>query len=318
MLHDSMRPLCFSPLAAAALLLALVACGEPTPDADAGADVDAYVLPASRLFGACVDDSQCPGEGAVCRRDEAGYPSGYCTVPCDDRTPCDAFGAYHHCAQREGETRRFCELRCLNGLDCGRDGYTCAGELPPSGGICIGVCSSDAQCGEGHVCEPYSGRCYAEGTAPTGGSITGAECASDDACRSGFCIEEIGANGQPTGHLGGSCVANCILPSGYNTSSFFLGDRLPQGGCVGDAVCFPTASLSQGDLGICQQQCMGDGDCRPGLQCANSFNTSSGNPASFENGVCLPIDCSRTACPSGSTCARVPRADGSISNICAP
>lgn len=317
-----MRSLRFSPLGLAALLaitspLALVACDETGGDGDAGVETDAFVLPPSRLFGSCAEDTQCPGEGAVCRRDVAGYPKGYCTLPCDDRTPCDVFGSYHHCVQRDGESRRYCEQRCLNGIDCGRAGYTCAGELPPSGGLCIGVCSSDAHCSDGHVCEPYSGRCYPEGMVPTGGALTGEACGSDDACRSGICIEQI-SNGQPTGYLGGTCVSNCILPTGYNSSTFFGGTLLPRGDCVGEAICFPTTSLSEGDLGVCQQACRSAADCRPGLQCASSFNTSSGTPASFDNGVCMPIDCSRTACPSGSTCARVPRADGSFSNVCAP
>ncbi|MDQ3031401.1 MAG: hypothetical protein M3Y87_03220 [Myxococcota bacterium] len=318
-----MRPLCFSPLAQSLLLatvslLGLAACGDGNVAPDAGPTDDAYVLQASRLFGSCVEDSQCPGEGAVCRRDDDGYPRGYCTIPCDDRTPCDLFGSYHHCVQRTGETRRYCEQRCLNGIDCGRPGYTCAGELPPSGGLCLGVCSSDAHCSAGHVCEPYSGQCYPEGSVPTAGALTGEPCGSGAACLSGLCIEEVDDDGAPTGYLGGTCVSNCILPSGYNTSTFFGGTMLPRGDCVGNAVCFPTSSLSEGDLGVCQQACAGDGDCRPGLQCASSFNTSSGRPASFDNGVCLPIDCSRAACPSGSRCVGVPRADGSVSNICAP
>lgn len=323
MLPASMRSLRFSPIAQALLLatgslVGLAACGDNPGSGDAGAQDDAYVLPPSRLFGPCIEDSQCRGEGAVCRRDEDGYPRGYCTIPCDDRTPCDLFGSYHHCVQRVGETRRFCEQRCLNGIDCTREGYTCAGELPPSGGLCLGVCSSDDQCSDGHTCEPYSGRCHPEGSVPTAGALTGEPCDADDACLSGLCIEEVDEGGAPTGYLGGSCASNCILPRGYNSSSFFSDVLLPRGACVGAAVCFPTTSLSEGDLGVCQQECTSDDDCRPGLQCASSFNTSSGMPASFDNGVCLPIDCSTRACPSGASCVAVRRADGSTANICAP
>src|SRR5690606_5864553 len=103
----------------------------------------------SELFGPCQEDWQCPGEGAICRRATDGWPGGYCTVPCEDRTPCDFNGVYHHCVTRAGETQSYCERRCLNGIDCGRTAYTCAGELPPSGGLCIGVCASDDECGAG-------------------------------------------------------------------------------------------------------------------------------------------------------------------------
>lgn len=300
-----------------ALVLALAGCGDDGPDTgDAGVEVDAFVLPPSGLFGSCVEDSQCPGEGAICRRDDDGYPSGYCTVPCDDRTPCDAFGSYHHCVQRQGETRRYCEQRCLNGIDCGRDGYTCAGEVPPSGGLCIGVCSDDAHCSEGYTCDRPTGQCLAPGAPTPSGAALGSPCGSDAACRSGSCLEAENG-GTPTGYLGGTCVANCILPRGYNTSSFWNGATLPAGTCEGGAICFPTDSLTEGDLGTCFAACEGNEDCRPGYQCASSFNTSSGRPASFDNGVCLPIDCSRTPCPSGSSCVRVPRSDGSTSSVCA-
>lgn len=316
-----MRPLRLIPVAALLFFTgaSVSACGGDTPaDPDSGPGLDAYVPPPSELFGPCVDDSQCPGEGAICRRDEDGYPRGYCTVPCDDRTPCDAFGVYHHCTQLVGQDRRYCEQRCLNGFDCGRGAYTCAGELPPSGGVCIGVCSRDDQCTPGNLCEPYSGRCYPEGMVPTAGATTGQPCRSDSACRSGLCAEEVTEAGVPTGNVGGSCVSNCILPTGYNSNSFFDGSSLPNGSCVGGAVCFPTNSFSEGDLGVCLAECHGDGDCRPGYACGNAFNTASGTPATFDNGVCLPIDCSRAACPSGYTCARVPRADGSVRNVCAP
>jgi len=173
-------------LAVVLFLTATVGCDNTTPMApDAGGD--AFSLTPSSLFGACVDDSQCPGAGAICRRASEGYPGGYCTVPCDDRTPCDTGSVYHHCIQLTGETRSYCERRCLNGLDCGREAYTCAGELPPSGGVCISVCSDDAQCGDGTVCDVWTGECVV-GPAPTAGAGTGEPCDSGADCRSGRCI----------------------------------------------------------------------------------------------------------------------------------
>lgn len=292
-------------------LLAAAGCDDSTPVETP----DAQVLPASELFGPCVDDSQCPGEGAVCRRDEAGYPRGYCTVPCDDRTPCDAFGSYHHCVQRTGEERSYCEQRCRNGLDCGRTAYTCVGELPPSGGLCIGVCSDDSQCSEGLVCDRWAATCVAPGSERTG-AATGEPCEGEDTCRSGECLPEVNATGVPTGWVGGSCSGNCILPAGYSSNFFFSGTLLPRAGCAGETdVCFPSSSLSEGDLGLCLRGCTSPADCRPGFSCVTQFQTTGGS-ASFDNGVCLPIDCSRTACPDGYRCRQVSRSDGSVDNVC--
>lgn len=302
--------------ASVSLFFTLVACGSPSGDPDAGS-LDARVLPPSQLFGPCEEDSQCPGEGAICRRDDDGYPRGYCTVPCDDRTPCDVFDAYHHCTQLEGQDRRYCEARCLNGIDCGRTGYTCVGELPPSGGVCLGICFDDAHCSEGYECERYSGTCFPAGTAPTTGAETGAACDDDDSCRSGVCATEVAESGAPTGYVGGLCAGNCILPRGWNSNNLFNGPVLPAGTCPGDAVCFPNGSLTEGDLGRCLPACTGDEDCRPGYQCANAFQLTMG-PVTFDNGVCQPIDCSMTDCPTGYQCFQVGRADGSVANVCGP
>lgn len=298
----------------------LSACDGASPQADA------YVPPMpdagpplepSTLFGACVEDWQCPGEGAICRTAADGYPGGYCTVPCEDRTPCRARSVYHHCVAREGETQSYCEARCLNGIDCGRDGYTCAGELPPSGGVCIAVCSTDAQCGSGTVCDPYSGQCV-EGQ-PASGAVTGEPCGFEDDCRSGVCALEISEDRVPTGWIGGYCVANCILPPGFNNSDFYMGDTLPQATCAGDAVCIPAGEGSRGNLGTCYAECASDDDCREGYGCLNEFPRGNGMPKAFTNGICVPKGCSGTEpCPSGYECVRIQGADGQQRNVCAP
>lgn len=288
----------------------------------APSDPDAFValpdggppLAPSELFGPCVEDWQCPGEGAICRRATDGWPGGYCTRPCEDRTPCDHRGVYHHCATREGATQAYCERRCLNGIDCGRSGYTCAGELPPSGGVCIAVCSSDEQCGGGTVCNRYSGACV---ESPPTGAVTGEPCAEADDCQSGQCVAEVNAAGVPTGWVGGYCVGNCILPAGYNTSEFFSGDALPQGTCAGDAVCLPAEGYARGDLGTCYDQCQSAGDCRPGYTCLMEIALTGGGFSSYENGLCIPADCARTPCPGGYDCVTVNTASGPR-NVCAP
>lgn len=297
----------------------LVACDGGDP-ADGGIPLEdaGPPLEPSELFGPCVEDWQCPGEGAICRTAADGYPSGFCTVPCEDRTPCDARGVYHHCLLREGEEQSYCERRCLNGIDCGRDAYSCTGELPPSGGLCIAVCSTDAQCGDGFACNTYTGQCV-EGDVPTTGAVTGEACGSPDDCRSGQCVTEVNDAGVPTGWVGGYCAGNCILPSGFNNNDFFAGDALPQGTCPGDAVCLPAGDgQARGDLGRCYDQCAADGDCRPGYTCLTEIGLASGAVSVYTNGLCVPDDCGAAGCPSGYTCVSVTGSDGRPRNVCAP
>lgn len=295
--------------------LVLLACDDPQPVEDAHVPmVDAGPqLEASELFGPCVEDWQCPGAGAVCRPPSEGYPQGFCTVPCEDRTPCDAFNVYHHCVVPEGETQGFCEQRCLNGIDCGRDAYTCGAELPPSGGVCLAVCSDDEQCGDGTVCDRYTGRCV-DG-APAEGADTGEPCDFPDDCRSGLCATEMDANRIPTGWVQGYCSGNCILPSGFNNNDFFAGDTLPSGTCPGDAVCLPSQGQSRGDLGTCYDECETDADCRTGYGCLNAIQLNSGQVARFTNGACVPADCGSSPCPSGYQCVTVNSQSGAR-NVC--
>ena len=297
----------------------LSGCDGAPPESDAQVSLpDAGPpLQPSALFEACEEDWQCPGEGAICRTAADGYPGGYCTVPCEDRTPCRARSVYHHCATREGETQSYCERRCLNGIDCGRDGYTCAGELPPSGGMCIAVCSTDAQCGSGTRCDPYSGQCV-EGE-PATGAVTGEGCGLPEDCRSGQCVPELSPEGVPTGWVGGYCTGNCILPPGFNNNDFYMGDALPQATCAGDAVCLPAQGQSRGDLGTCYDQCTRDSDCRDGYGCLKEIQLASGGVSSFTNGVCVPAACGAAdPCPEGYTCVTVRGADGQPRNVCDP
>lgn len=301
-----------------ALPLALYACGggEEPPDQD---------LQPSELFGQCVDDSQCPGVNSVCRsaaRD--GWPGGFCTIPCFDRTPCevrdgeDSF--YNSCLQRPGEAEAFCENGCRTGIDCGRpDTLTCSlGASPDGSGICIPVCSVDEQCGDGAFCNPFSGECQAEpfvDPAESGLEITGGPCDADSDCASGFCIVE-GTPTQPSGWVRGYCASNCILPAGYNTNDYYFQPELPQGTCAGDAICSLTNSRTRGDLGICFDACRGAGDCREGYVCQQGFQVQQGGPVfTFENGICVAGDCGPggVTCPSGYACV-----SNGTRSVCAP
>lgn len=295
--------------ASASLSLSLVACGDDDGagpldlgPADLGEiDMD---LPPAALFAACERDTQCPGVGAVCRHPIDGWPNGYCTVPCvpPDNEPClDTDLYYNHCLTDATTGDSWCERRCLNGLDCARDGYTCVGQFPPTDqGMCVGLCLSDGDCGRGEVCNVESGRCVL--LLPTTGSAIGSPCAANADCRSNDCIQEVSAAGNPSGFVGGYCALLCILPPGYNANSLYAGSSLPPGTCPSGGICFPNGGFSEGDPGLCLDECSAAGDCRAGLECAKDFPLASGATAHFDNGVCLPIDCQVDTCPTGYSC----------------
>lgn len=301
--------LLFAAVLSASVLSACDDDGTASPSLDASVDM---ALASSELYGPCELDSQCPGEGAVCRKNVDGWPGGFCTIPCADRTVCDDGVSYNLCVPSSGDEGSFCERKCVNGYDCARDGYSCAnigGFEPASGGRCIGFCVADADCGSGAFCDTYTGECKATGEAVSSGAAVGDACDEDTDCRSGdrteraitACIREVNSSGSATGYLGGYCLNSCILPRGYNSNNFFAGDALPQGTCDSGEVCYPTSTLNRGDFGGCFKECAGNSDCRAGYACRKS-STLQGGTYTFDNGVCMPVDCAEEACPSGYTC----------------
>lgn len=219
-----------------------------------------------------------------------------------------------------GDDGGFCDARCQNGFDC-RDGYTCVGDLG-DGGVCVGVCSTDEDCGNGAECNVWSGVCGPAGSAPTSGSLSGESCATEDDCRSGQCIQEI-QGGMPSGWVGGSCVGNCILPSGWNSNTLYTNpadpsDRvLPAANCPDSEVCFPNGALTERSPGLCIDSCRTNSDCRvdEGFFCQQTWMLSGG-AQTFDNGICVPINCAGTDCPSGLTCTTIMTARGP-SQVCA-
>jgi hypothetical protein len=314
-----MRARHFTSFLVPAVLLGLAFTGgcdssNPGGGADGGPGADAYWPPMSRLFGPCEQDYQCPGVDAFCRTAAQGYPQGYCTVPCMDRTPCDDGAVYNHCVTLNGASQSTCETYCRNGTDCrGGAGYSCEvfpNSNPPQG-ICIPVCATDEDCGQGTHCNTYSGRCVT--TVPTTGGLTGDPCMTGADCRSGQCNAE-GTHSNPSGWIHGSCVAPCRLPTGFNTSNFFSGTTLPAGTCTGDAICIPGSQYGTNDLGTCIDACTGDSDCREGYGCLKQFGSSS-----FDNGICVPRDCTRGTCPTGYSCVQVVNSAGTgTTGVCAP
>ena len=325
--------------------LALPACGGRdgggTPDAGADSPTDGSVdgspdaphvdmgpPPMSTFLGECVIDEQCPGPGAICLTAiHEGFAGGRCTRECvlGNRTPCDDGDIYHHCLDHteapEGHpgATTYCTPRCLAGLDCRAVEGCAQGQFSGGleGGICIPVCQTDDECGPGAQCNRDSGECLAAGE-PLAGASIGESCANDDACRGRYCAEE--RNGSnPTGFNSGYCYGNCILPLGYNNNNFFAGEALPTGTCPAGNVCFPNGGITEGDLGVCFQECDSNSDCRvdEGYECQQAFATQSGDTARFSNGVCNPISCSASArCPAGFECRKI-RQPPFVFNVCA-
>lgn len=346
--HPVQAPKRSRPMHALRLILGLVlavgfaGCGDDgggsmtSPDGgppDTGPMPDAG-HPMSTLFGPCVADYQCPGVGARCRTPAEGWPEGSCTVPCagpDDRGPCELDGVFNFCVPTEDGTAHWCERRCANGYACEREGYVCTGVLDPGtgAGMCTGMCGIGLpECGPGAECNGQSGMCVATGTVPAG-ALHGQPCAGDTDCQSGDCAEE--RNGAtPTGYNGGFCFGLCILEIGWNNNTLYgrpdCGDAsmgqppcaLPSSSCPGDAVCFPYQSFTERDLGICLDGCLTDADCRTaeGYFCQTTWQLADG-PRTFANGVCAPIDCRSTMCPTGYTCRTIMTRTGP-DYVCAP
>ncbi len=311
----------------ATALLLLAGCGDddgdtmagtpdlgPPPEEDMGPPP-----PAEELFDECVIDEQCHaalGPTAFCRTAAEGWPEGFCTLPCADRTPCDDGAIFHHCIDAFGTGQTVCEEACDNSFDC-REGYICAakGVVAPTRGLCVGYCQTDDECGSGAECNPDAGECVAPGTVPTGAG-TGEACADDDGCLSGSCNP--GDNsGTPTGWNNGYCLGRCALASGWNSNDLFAGDALPTN-CADGNVCFPTGDFTELSPGACVSVCNSDADCRQseGYACLKTFGLASGSKT-FTNGVCFPVDCSETACPAGYSCQTVSTSSGTDS-VCAP
>ncbi|MEM9071212.1 MAG: hypothetical protein AAGE52_22060 [Myxococcota bacterium] len=291
----------------AAALLLVVACGDdsapPAEDAAVDMGVDTAPPPMSVLFGPCVQDSQCPGAGAFCRTGADGFPQGQCTLPCEDRGPCDDGVVFNHCLpDPDNPDRNICQQSCLNAQDCGRENYICVGRTDMRDGICIGFCDDDADCGEGAECNVHAGTCVAAGTVPTEGARTGEGCMRDDDCLSGACILE--ERDLPTGWNGGYCLGACRIPAGYNTNTFYSGDAYPTEQCPDNNVCYPADSYARGNEGLCLTACETDDDCRAseGYFCDRMVSLTSGDTKTFTNGICFPIDCSMRDCPTGYAC----------------
>ena len=339
---------------ASTLLTALLgACSSPatTPGADAGggadgtsrADTPTADAPAADappadigrpprvgqpIYSPCVSNAECE-DGLMCRTEaETGIPGGQCNRECTRDDDCVLGGvapADGYCTPATtANPRRLCQRVCVNGIDCERPGFTCllVSSLTMLR-VCIPVCTADS-CVDGTTCNPASNRCE---STPSTGAAFGAACRApndpmltpETRCTSGACLAEnnFDSNGRPvpTGWIGGGmCIARCILPPGYNSSTFFDGRSLPRAGCPEGGVCFPNGTLNRGDLGLCLDECAANTDCRPGYYCRRTYSLGMGRTTTFNNGYCAPVNCAAMgmSCPAGHTC----RMSSATAGIC--
>jgi hypothetical protein len=294
-------------------------CGDPTiiPPLECGfdegpayCDADAGVCRRQRLAcEPCSEDAQCAdsaaGLASVCA-------DGFCATGCG-ACPVGFVCQEGGCIPAGGSERCDGAIACRDGTSC-PDGQQCTAL-----GVCLEVCSTDADCALGTVCEtqpgPTQGQCragcdpvgdtriedgvekvcHADGHfreyCPTAPCPTGTECDGDGICQRTGCIDDTDCPlirtycdvGQ------GVCVDGCNDPS--------------------DCGAFEECNFTDG-VGACVAQgCRGkDLSCELGQWCcgAEAFDNPSSCPATVEEGQCFyaPDPWCR-ACESDEDCANI-------------
>lgn len=196
-----------------ALTVVLSACGG-APSETGGSSTTALFGPVGSISDECVVDADC--RTGMCDRT---VPGGYCTAPCDESNPCPG-GAY-------------CTL-----------------------GLCFATCESQAECRSAEFqcfeAEPGIGVCAFDVAAATpAGPNVGAPCRASVECAAPgqlepYCVAELDLRGEPTGYVGGMCVAL---------------------GCASDDECGTGARCISGAVSYCVPACAGPEECRPGYVC---------------------------------------------------
>ncbi len=293
----------------------LLACSPPVPAGDVVTG-DAVVLTDtptatpdvrtplnSPLLGRCRDDSDC--SSGTCETEAAsGWSGGMCSHTCMRDDECSdglAEGVSARCMP--AGARRICMRACLNGYDCGREGYTCllvnpagpAMREPPR--FCRQSCT-ETSCVWGTRCNPWSGACEAMSVpTPPMGQDVGEPCVvmgTMNNCRSGQCVPAQNSRGQYTGWNNGYCTSSCTLPVGWNNSNLWPMSTFPRANCPERAICFPDfePGIGERDPGTCYHECRSDADCRvaDGYACRKSFMLATG-ARNWQNGFCLLRGC---------------------------
>lgn len=289
---------------------------------------------------ACRQDSDC--QGGICHRFADGYR---CLRTCDDEDCCPT-GMYCSSLRTNSGLKKLCipfdgscpALSCTKSSECGpgefcENGFCKPQPIAPSVDLCK-PCTTDAQCGQGHLCLGLPGHkrcsqacgggdfCPADMTCeepspglpkqcvPQAGACQrpcqfSSNCALGEVCLQGTCVSK-----QP-GQYGASCdPAPCASP--YVCINTLRGKR-----------CLLECGIPIGDPG---SGCKANGSCRQGVSCFEFSNNRKACLVSCRSsadcqqngggycsqGVCL---CSGDAdCRTGNIC----NGNSGILGACAP
>jgi hypothetical protein len=206
------------------------------PDVSGGPDTTTMAPAPGALDSPCEVDTDCPLAGMHCESERAtGLPHGACNIACTESSQCPTGSMC-----MEGS----CVTPCDSDAAC-HDGWSCG--VRAGGRICLGFCTSNADCSATHTCNVYTGLCT-----PTAvdRSSNGELCDQSSDCR-GFCD-----------------------PQRYQCTSFCDLDR--GGFCPDGTLCID--SDDGPSMGRCYQPCQTNDDCPfggPERTCAYDANSGS-------------------------------------------
>jgi len=232
--------------------------------------------------GACTQDSQCTGTGAVC---DTYLPGGYCLLPCATDNDCAA-GSY--CQAFDGGVSYCVEGRCAADSDCSRQaaGYTCLTDY--------GLCWS-----------------YAYTDVNPNGADAGAACTAGTGCKSDVCIPET-YEGSPTGYPGGYCTAVCRsgVAASCPTGTVCVDESAQLGAWICEKACAANTDCRTGYActgGVCTPAGTTPGGSPPGGACTADTDCAGTGATCYRHeigGYCYTTGCAAggSDCPAGSFC----------------
>ena len=261
----------------------------------------------------CKSDTDCP---YVVDRDPYGQEAYVGKVSCATNGLCG------------GVSANIPEGTKTLGQDCASD-YDCKNPLfcQPTGfdQVCAKDCNTDANCGAGFKCYPYSngpgGVCLPYSGGGTGGGTTpgptkgpGETCNSPEECTTGLCVGSFGSTsyycrksctlggstcgaGETCTQLQGTSVGACIPGSGSS------GTKPPGATCQSPLECLSGLCVGGGTAYYCRETCKPSlNDCPSGTECMQLLGTA--------DGACIPAD------PKAELGAACEYQDDCITNVC--
>jgi len=261
--------------------------------------------PSARFGDECASETDCPSGASCASEGFFGWPGGVCagfgcnpasTGECPTDSVCVPGGRFGG----------MCVGGCTTDADC-RTLYECA-PVPdhPELSYCAPNCNRDADCSPGRVCNRALGTC----NVALDPAELGVACSSSRRlCRGGTCLTE-----TDSGLPGSYCTYIGCDPDAADATD----------GCPGDGVCLRIDA----DTAMCLDGCATDADCRPEYACrpadpADPASTTACRPAceldtecanmGFEcnlgTGLCRPAF---TASSVGEPCTGAATCEGGV------